>query len=112
MQEPYVTEPATMTTADWAYLSLAFLIFSISLAIVRRQASNLAKKTNVKKAIKNRFGRVFGGEGNAANAGGGNNANDSGVNNDKLIMGDGDDEAPGKKPKVTYTNQSGGNLAA
>lgn len=61
MQTPYVAEqPATMTYGDWGYLLLAFVIFSVSLAIVRRQFAALAKKTNVRKAVKKRFGGVFG----------------------------------------------------
>lgn len=97
-----------MTTGDWAYLLLAFVIFSVSVAIVRRQFVSLAKKTNVPKAIKGRFGGVFGGSGGQ---GAGNNGNDDDdERRDEQLIAGGDDES-GRK-KVTYTSQDKSNFAA
>lgn len=123
MQQPYVGQPATMTYGDWAYLLLAFVIFSVSLAITRRQFANLAQKTNVRKAIKNKFEDVFGNS-NAYGAGAnrtdrpesvdslgfGSDGKKSQGQRDQHLITDGDDESiPGRKKKITYTNQ--GNFA-
>ena len=45
---------------DYLYLVFAFIVFSISIAVVRRQFTNLTNKTNIKKAVKSRFNDVFG----------------------------------------------------
>lgn len=106
-----------MTYGDWGYLLLAFVIFSVSLAIVRRQFSTLAKKTNVRKAVKKRFGGIFGG----ANANGAADSGERPENVDSLGMGtagkkendrrdenlivDGDNEASSGRKKITYTDK-------
>ena len=56
MQQPVVVEaPPMMTYGDWGYLALAFIIFSVSLAIVRRQFAHLAERSDVKKALKGKL---------------------------------------------------------
>ena len=113
-----------MTYGDWGYLLLAFVIFSVSLAIVRRQFGLLAKKSDVKQAVKGRFGRVFGTP-NARGAGSGNerpeNVDSLGFGadsrrgnqgqRDENLITSADDESPAGRKKVTYSNRGKSNVA-
>ena len=85
LQQPYITaEPAPMMTwGDYGYLLLAFIIFSVSLAIVRRQFGLLAKKSDARNAVRGRFGRLFG----AAGAHGAGSGSDRPENVDNLGFG-------------------------
>lgn len=120
MQQPYVAQP-TMTYGDWGYLLLAFVIFTVALAIVRRQFGHLAKKTNVRKEVKKRFGGLFGTP-NAHGAGNANNRRPEDVDNlgfgadskkgnqrDENLIDD-ESGSPGRK-KVTYSNKGKTNFA-
>ena len=52
------------------YAITTFIIFSIAVAVIRRLYKAQAGKTNIKKAIKKRFKKVFGDEpGNIDNSG-------------------------------------------
>ena len=53
----------------WTYVVGTFVVFSVALAIVRRQFNSVAKNTNIKKAIKNRFKKVVGDADNMGNGG-------------------------------------------
>lgn len=105
-------EPGVMTNMDYVYLLFAFIVFSVSVAVVRRQFSNLTNKTNIKKAVKSRFNDVFG-KSNGNNQGR-NNEMGQDSNDDKLIFGQGDNEAgpSGNKKKITYTNKDKPSIAS
>lgn len=54
----------------WGYAAITFIIFTIAVAAVRNLYRTHAGKTNIKKAIKKRFKKVFGDEpGNIDNSG-------------------------------------------
>jgi hypothetical protein len=54
----------------WGYAVMTFIIFTIAVAVVRNLYRAHAGKTNIKKAIKKRFKKVFGDEpGNIDNSG-------------------------------------------
>ena len=46
----------------WGYAAITFIIFTIAVAAVRNLYRTHAGKTNIKKAIKKRFKKVFGDE--------------------------------------------------
>lgn len=92
---------------DYVYLLFAFIVFSISVAVVRRQFTNLTNKTNIKKAVKSRFNDVFGQSNGGRNHSSNNNELGADSNDQKLIFGQGDNESgpSSNKKKVTYTNK-------
>lgn len=104
-----------MTYGDWGYLALAFIIFSVSLAIVRRQFAHLAERSDVKKALKGtKFGNVFGGRsarGEGNERGRRSESVDSqGPKDERLIKDSDDNEASSSRKKITYTNQNKSHL--
>ena len=78
----------------WGYVVMTFIIFSIAVAVVRNLYRTHAAKSNIKKAIKKRFKKVFGDDQ-------GNVDNSAFINND----GENNYTGPNEEAKVPSSDE-------
>lgn len=61
---------------DWSYIGITFIIFTVAVAVLRRQMKSFSGQYNIKKEVNKRMRRVLGKESNPSNSGNNNDSED------------------------------------